>query len=151
MVGILNEMPDELYTRKSHYLFGSTIGQHIRHILEIYDALLSGYSEGKFSFDNRERNQYLEKNVQEMQNRINKIISEIQKKDKELLCVVSNHNGEIEHLKTTYFRELLYCFEHGIHHQALIKVALKEFDWKNIPHDFGVAPSTIKFRLECVQ
>jgi len=151
MAGVLNGMSDELYSRKSHYLFGSTIGKHIRHILEIYDVLLAGYSEGKFSFDHRERNQFLEENVQEMQNMINKIISEIQKKDKELLCVVSNHGGEIEHLKTTYFREMLYCFEHGIHHQALIKVALKEFEWKNIPHDFGVAPSTIKFRLECAQ
>jgi uncharacterized damage-inducible protein DinB len=142
---------DELYTKKSKYLFGSSIGQHVRHILEIYDALLAGYSSGKFSFENRKRSRILEENVKEMLYTIERLVAEINKKDREMICVLHDHLNNEQELKTTYFRELLYCFEHGIHHQALIKVALKEFEWKNIPENFGVAPSTVKFRLACAR
>ena len=142
---------DELYTRKSQYLFGSSMGQHVRHILEMYEVVLKGYSLDQFSYDRRERNTILEESVEEMYFVISRISSEIKKKDKGLICTIYNNKGNKKELKTTYFRELLYCFEHGIHHQALIKVALKEFEWENIPENFGVAPSTIKFRLACVQ
>ncbi|MNU15527.1 hypothetical protein D3C71_36630 [compost metagenome] len=151
LVCILEEIPEALYTQKSNYLFESTIGQHARHILEIYTTVLSGYEGGEFSFDNRKRNRLLEENVREMIFAINKTISYISKEDKDLICIINDANDQKNYLKTTYFRELLYCFEHGIHHQALIKVALKEFRWHNIPVNFGVAPSTIKFRLSCVQ
>ncbi|NML59331.1 DinB family protein [Chryseobacterium cheonjiense] len=148
---ILSPVSVQLYTRESKYLFGSSIGQHVRHILEMYEVLLEGYSSGRFSFENRKRNHTLEENVREMLCTVEKIAAEINKKDKELICVLYDQTNIQQELKTTYFRELLYCFEHGIHHQALIKVALKEFEWENIPENFGVAPSTIKFRLTCAQ
>ncbi len=147
----LGGITNQLYTRQSRYLFGSTIGQHIRHILEIYDVVLNGYLEGRFSFDKRERNKALEENIANMFTAVDRIVSEISKEDKLLICLLCNDDGQEEQLTTTYFRELLYCFEHGIHHQALIKVALKEFKQKDIPHNFGVAPSTIKFRIQCAQ
>ncbi len=148
---ILSPVSVQLYTRESKYLFGSSIGQHVRHILEMYEVLLAGYSSGRFSFENRKRNQTLEESVREMLCTIEKVAAEIDKKDKELICILHDHANNEQELKTTYFRELLYCFEHGIHHQALIKVVLKEFEWENIPENFGVAPSTIKFRLACAQ
>lgn len=147
LIRILEEIPDVMYCRKSNYLFHSTIGQHCRHILEIYTAVLSGYDSGEFSFDDRKRSRILEENAGEMILALNGIITNLGKDDKEMICIVNDGNNN--HLKTTYFREMLYCFEHGIHHQALIKVALKEFEWQNIPENFGVAPSTIKFRLSC--
>ncbi|MDR6156706.1 putative damage-inducible protein DinB [Chryseobacterium sp. SLBN-27] len=148
---IVGPISDQLYRKKSKYLFGSSIGQHIRHILEMYEVLLSGYSSGRFSFENRNRKQILEESVKEMLDTIKRIAAEIKKEDKELICVLYDQTNNEQQLKTTYFRELLYCFEHGIHHQALIKVALKEFEWENIPENFGVAPSTVKFRLACAQ
>lgn len=150
LVCILEEVPEKLYTRKSIYLFQSTIGQHCRHIFEIYTSVLSGYESGEFTFDNRERSKILEENVNEMISALNNIVSQIPKDDREMFCIMNDGDNQ-NYLKTSYFRELLYCFEHGIHHQALIKVALKEFEWQNIPENFGVAPSTIKFRLSCVR
>ncbi|MCS3871560.1 putative damage-inducible protein DinB [Chryseobacterium ginsenosidimutans] len=151
LISTFSGISNELYTQQSHYLFGSTIGQHIRHILEVYEVVLNGYLKGKYSFEDRKRDKDLEENPENMMNKINWIISEINKEDKGLICVTHQDNGKEEYIKTTYFRELLYCFEHGIHHQALIKVALREFEWENIPQNFGVAPSTIKFRLVCAQ
>lgn len=148
---ILATVSPELYTKKSRYLFGSSIGQHMRHILEMYEVVLEGYEYGRFSFDKRSRKLILEENIDEMLSAIQKINSGINKEDKELICILYDNENNEQQLRTTYFRELLYCFEHGIHHQALIKVALKEFKWKEIPENFGVAPSTIKFRIACAQ
>lgn len=148
---ILAMVSPELYTKKSRYLFGSSIGQHMRHILEMYEVVLEGYVCGRFSFNNRSRKLILEENMEEMLSAIQRINSGISKEDKELICILYDNENNKQELKTTYFRELLYCFEHGIHHQALIKVALKEFGWKEIPEHFGVAPSTIKFRTSCAR
>lgn len=54
-------------------------------------------------------------------------------------------------IETNYFREVLYNLEHCIHHQALIKVALLNFNYIQISETFGIAPSTIEFRKICAQ
>lgn len=54
--------------------------------------------------------------------------------------------------KTFINRELAYCLEHSIHHQALIKVGLKEQNIENlIDENFGVAPATIRHKQKCAQ
>ena len=52
-------------------------------------------------------------------------------------------------IQTNYFRELLYNLEHSIHHQALIKIALYRIPHIKIPETFGVAPSTLEYRMQC--
>ena len=53
-------------------------------------------------------------------------------------------------IKTSFFRELIYCMDHCIHHQSLIKIALLE---QNLMHyinpNFGVAFSTQIYRRQC--
>lgn len=50
-------------------------------------------------------------------------------------------------------RELAYCIEHSIHHQALIKAALIALNLRNCTNEyFGVAYSTIRYRNDqCAQ
>ena len=48
---------------------------------------------------------------------------------------------------TSVDRELLYCLDHAIHHQALIKIGLKELQIADLVGDhFGVAYSTLRHR-----
>ena len=53
-------------------------------------------------------------------------------------------------IETSFFRELIYCMDHCIHHQSLIKIALLE---QNLIHfidpNFGVAFSTQIYRRQC--
>jgi hypothetical protein len=50
-------------------------------------------------------------------------------------------------LLSSFHRELAYCLEHSIHHQALIKIGLIELGALHlIDESFGVAPATLKFR-----
>jgi hypothetical protein len=48
---------------------------------------------------------------------------------------------------TSVDRELLYCLDHAIYHQALIKIGLKELQIADLVGDhFGVAYSTLRYR-----
>jgi hypothetical protein len=44
-------------------------------------------------------------------------------------------------------RELVYNIEHVVHHMALVKIGLKELlPDLDLPDDFGVAVSTIRYQ-----
>ncbi len=77
-------------------------------------------------------------------------LTQIDKQNKEL-SLYHNCFSVTETLLTNYFRELLYNLEHSIHHQALIKVALFNSTHIKISESFGVAPSTLEYRKQCVQ
>ena len=45
-------------------------------------------------------------------------------------------------------RELLFVYDHAIHHLAIIRIGLTcHFSYVNMHRDLGVSPSTIKSRL----
>ena len=78
---------------------------------------------------------------------------QIKKENKSLVLLtgLSELPCEPEKIETNYYREILYNLEHTIHHMALIRVGLGEIGRILVDEDFGVAPSTIKFRQQCVQ
>ncbi len=54
--------------------------------------------------------------------------------------------------KSTNHRELMHNMDHAIHHQALMKVVIIELGQLNIlPPQFGITPSTIRYKKECAQ
>ena len=54
-------------------------------------------------------------------------------------------------IETNYYREVAYNLEHTIHHMALIRVGITEISNIQLPDDFGVASSTVKYRKQCAQ
>jgi uncharacterized damage-inducible protein DinB len=64
------------------------------------------------------------------------------------------HDGSQDNkIPTSIGREVAYCIEHSIHHQAIIKAALIAIGReKLVDEQFGVAYSTIRHRKEqCAQ
>ncbi len=150
---VLNELSNSLtlldadsYIRSCRELSGSTIGQHTRHIIELFQCLISQYDNGTINYDSRLRNRIIEVNKETAVICIQEIISGISLPNKPLFLI-----GESGEFLSNFNRELLYNLEHCIHHQALIKVALLSFDADIVSENFGVAPSTIKFRKQCAQ
>lgn len=146
---LLLKLSDKQYQHQSELLSGASIGQHLRHVIEFYDCLLNGLSQQKINYEKRARSLELENNRKTAIKKISSI------KD-QLLSLELNSRLylEIEDLTidTSVQRELYYNLEHSIHHQALIKVGLKEQNIGNMVNaDFGVAPSTLKYRKQCIE
>lgn len=148
---LLEQISSSDYNQKPNILFGASIGQHIRHILEFYLLLISGSFEGKISYDKRERKLELETNPAKALELIVKLMNGIDliylTETIELEADYSGNGKKGSLIKTSVGRELAYCIEHSIHHQALIKAGLIALGLNNlISENFGVAYSTIRYR-----
>jgi len=149
-IEVLLQLEHEVYVFPCPEISNASIGQHTRHIIELYQALLSGYETGIVCYDQRKRDKEIENSSSHAVNILNKISNEILLTDKKLM-VEYELNGETFQLESNYFRELMYNLEHMIHHQALIKVALNQHSNMNLNESFGVAPSTLQYRNQCAQ
>ncbi len=151
LADILQQLPDQsLYTNPCEALSNATIGQHTRHIIELYQCLLAGYPDGKINYDDRKRNPLYENDIPAALEVIKEIQKTLEQPDKEV-NIFCGTNDDPVCIESNYYREVLYNLEHCIHHQALIKVALLPVKNINIADGFGVAPSTLQYRHECAQ
>ncbi len=147
---LLNQLKDEEYTQKHPELSEATIGQHTRHIIELYQSLINSYEIGLVNYDLRKRNKAIENQTSEAIKATEKLLQQVEKSNKKIIIEQGTTSEKLQ-IESNYNRELLYNLEHSIHHQALIKVALFKLPHININRNFGVARSTIEFRLQCAQ
>lgn len=147
---VLLQLPEGCYTKSCESLSKATIGQHSRHIIELYLCLLQGYELGEVSYDKRKRDRKIENELDYAIEQLQYIQNELDKSDKNL-TVIYDLDGTDVPFASNYLREVMYNLEHTIHHEALIKVAICQFTDILLPNSFGVAPSTIKHREECAQ
>jgi len=154
---LLGRLSEENFKKKSTALFNSTIGEHVRHILEFYGCLIDGVNQGFINYDKRKRRKELEHNTFLCIEKITEIIAKLKTIPPEKALKVQANFDKTDSsinfvLESSLNRELGYCLEHSIHHQALIKSGLKEHKCQNlINKDFGVAASTLRNRNLCAQ
>ncbi len=148
---VLMQLPgNDTYAAPCTALSNATIGQHTRHIIELYQCLLEGYTAGSVNYDERKRNSLYENDKTAAVNTIKEIQQKLEQPDKVLTIVCRDDNGAA-YIQSNYNREILYNLEHCIHHQALIKVALLSIKDFQVAEGFGVAPSTLQYRQQCAQ
>lgn len=153
---VLLKLTKEQYAFSSQTLFGASIGQHTRHILEFYQSVSIGLETKMINYDNRKRNLLLETDKDFAIQIIEQINAFLSKDSTDEPLVLEGNfcadEGKETKIKTSFYRELAYCLEHSIHHQALIKVGLLELQCLHyIDETFGLAPATIRHRKICVQ
>ncbi len=150
LISLLDQLSDQDYTKSCEALSNATIGEHVRHILEMYKCLEKGYESGILNYDNRERNIRIQTETEFAK----QIITEIKmglKNENKIVYLEQQIDGLGIRIQSNYYRELLYNLEHCIHHQALIKVVVLQLENISVNEDFGVARSTIEYRKQCVQ
>ncbi|WP_316636418.1 DinB family protein [uncultured Flavobacterium sp.] len=150
LISLLNQLSDKDYVKSCEALSNATIGEHVRHIVETYKCLENGYESGVLNYDNRERNI----RIQTETNFAKQFIEEIKvglKNENKIIYLEQVIDGLAIRIQSSYYRELLYNFEHCIHHQALIKVIVLQLGGISVNENFGVARSTIEYRKQCVQ
>ncbi len=147
LANLLLLLSDKQYAKKIEHLGNASIGGHTRHIIELLQCAIDGYSTGKVDYVNRTRNLLLEADPVLAHATLQQLTRSIMHSDKQLKMAVENTENEINPpVFTTYFREIVYNTEHTIHHLALIKVALIEMKLDIVQNDFGMAYSTISYR-----
>lgn len=147
---LLKQLSEKNYISPCYSLSNATIGEHTRHIIEMFQCLNIQYESGIVNYDLRKRDYLIQTNTNFAKKSIQEIILNLDKKNKNL-HLQQIVEGEELLIETNYNRELLYNLEHCIHHQALIKVALLQIESITIDADFGVARSTIEYRNQCAQ
>ncbi|MCP9749092.1 hypothetical protein EGI24_20540 [Lacihabitans sp. CS3-21] len=143
---ICRQLSHDKFVEKIELLSGSSIGQHIRHIVEFYVCLFS--DKDYVNYDERERNLLIENSPLYTLEVLGILKDKVQNLDFEKNVIFKQSlNDDKVFLSTSYARELIYLGEHTIHHFALIKIGITalcpELD---LDQNFGVADSTIKYR-----
>jgi hypothetical protein len=147
-IKLMAQMKPELYAQKHASCYGSTIGGHVRHNLDHFLCLHSGIVD----YDARDRDEFLETNPEYAASKMQELIDFTASLDKEDLdrplkvkMDSGSHPGETDQWsRSSLRRELQFLISHTIHHYALI-TTLCTREGLDLPADFGVAPSTLRF------
>ncbi len=148
---VINQITQEDFRKPSVALSQASVGQHLRHTLEFFICLMQGYEQGVVNYDKRSHNKEMEshkaialKTIAQIQNFVQAI-----QIDKSLKLEVA-YQPDCENcitIESNYLRELTYNIEHAVHHMAIMKIGIREVaSYVQLPADFGIAVSTIRFR-----
>lgn len=147
----LNMLNNDQYVQPSKTLFNATIGQHVRHIIELFICLEQGYDNGTVNYEKRKRDLRIETDKDLANSLLQDIYISLNRANKKLLLESNydEHSAETITVTTNYYREIIYNLEHTVHHMALIRVGINEVSTIEVPAGFGVASSTMKHRQQC--
>jgi uncharacterized damage-inducible protein DinB len=150
---VISRLSNEAYSRPGQQLLDSSIGKHVRHIIEMFICLEEGYSQGIINYEKRRRDNAIEINKELAMQHLSLICANLVKPDKSLLLEteVETDVARTATIETSYYRELAYNIEHCVHHMAMIRIGLHEIARIKPGDDFGFAFSTIKHRRQCAQ
>lgn len=129
----------------------SSIGGHIRHILERFHSFFNGLPEESINYDARKRDKAIETNLDSAHFAIASVSRRLQELELDRIhgktITVREtvyHHGESVEITSTIERELMGLVTHSIHHLAIISLLAKHFGHQ-MDQSFGKAPSTIVF------
>jgi uncharacterized damage-inducible protein DinB len=149
LIAVTEKLHNEEYTRSLSLLFNNSIGKHLRHIIEFYDLVLTGYDSGQLNYDRRNRDLDLENDKQAAIRKLRamSVLLETYPYDR-VLQLEASYSADTPcdvSITSTFYRELLYNIEHAVHHMAIIRIALEAgFPHVSVPPHFGVAYSTVQ-------
>ena len=148
----LLDLIDEQSFKKPLNIFdGSTLGQHFRHIFNFYDSILNTDRQKAIDYGARNRDVQLEQDPKLSKHvfeKVNKGINDLNENEAVKVKADFSANLKVKRpvLASTIGRELMFAYDHAVHHLAIIRIGLKN-DFPDIVIDktLGVAPSTIKY------
>lgn len=158
-IGALREAADlfeaigsDDYARRVPECFNASIGGHFRHELDHYLSFLRDLASRRVDYERRDRDALLENDAAHARRRIGEVVAAL-----EALADVPGDTAlsvRIENTAegapdawgaSTVRRELQFLLSHTIHHHALIAINARLLG-HTVPAEFGVAPSTLRFR-----
>jgi len=127
-----------------------TIGKHVRHIVDHYEAFLRhthAETPQVVNYEQRRREALLETAPDIARDRLHKLCYDLQQLDRtdlrQAVQVEYPTDRGTSSLSSSVGRELTFLTSHAIHHMAIIGLLAEQLDLKLGPH-FGVAPATLR-------
>ena len=150
---LLETVGSERYTQPPPGFEPHKAGAHLRHVLEFYECFLDGLESGHIDYDARRRDESVERSRAAAAGRIrcvmNRLESAPQLRGDAIIWVRMEDADSLSvgdpFTTSSIGRELQVLSSHTIHHFALIAMTLRAHGM-NLPEDFGVAPSTLRYR-----
>ena len=150
---LLARIDDRRYKSSPRGLAPHRVCGHLRHIIEFYECFLNGLVSTHIDYDARQRDLTLEKSLAAAATRICSIIDRLENEPAlhyDNVLFVRMEDSESLNLPDPFLmsslaRELAMLSSHTIHHFALIAMTLRAHGVAMDP-DFGMAPSTLRFR-----
>lgn len=149
----LKSVDKESYTAIIQPYFTSSPGEHIRHILDMFLAVLNS-DNNEIDYDQRNRGSEIETHPSSALEQLLTIktwVESLIDSDFENIIKMKTEVSVIEkrvsESTTTLGRELIFCASHAVHHFAIIAIAAK---MKNVEveNGFGLAPATVTYLRE---
>lgn len=147
----LQSSTEESYNIIIEPYFISSCGEHMRHILDHFVAIMNMHKLGEIDYDKRQRGSNIETDISKALSQIADInnwistlkLSELEKKHI-MKTEVSVNSKACSTVSTTLGRELIFASSHAIHHFSIISIIMKmqNFEMKD---DFGIAPATASY------
>jgi hypothetical protein len=152
LIELTDHLSDEQYVESPVIFSGASVGKHYRHIIEFFQSVALADQTETICYDNRLRDARIECSrtfARELLVDLKKELAELDN-EKRLTLVGDLSTGDepsSNYMITSLFREFHYAVEHAIHHMAIIKMGIvSSFPQVDIPKDFGVAPSTLRYQ-----
>jgi hypothetical protein len=146
-VNLLSTLSDELLSNASVPPYKSSIGSHLRHILDFYDCILNKDAECRVDLTVRKRDLLVESNCSAALQYCNQIIDKLKRADynfNEHVFVIDDlGTGKIE-IKYTLGALFAQANSHTIHHYAIINYILDGLGISIEDVDFGYNQTTPK-------
>lgn len=152
LVDLLDQLPPNVYNKSLELFSGSSIGQHVRHILDFYQCLFRGMPAGRIDYAQRDRDLQLERDPRSARDFFTGLLAQVEDIDEQLPLevradFVPDPQAPRPLVHSSVGRELMFAYDHAVHHLAIIKIGLKTcFPEIVLAEELGVAPSTLKYR-----
>lgn len=150
MTELLDRIAPDVYSQSLSLFNGSSIGQHFRHIVDFYGCLSRGISDGRIDYAQRQRDTRVETEPAYASGVLNGFYAQLDLSDEAASVEIvadfsSDFNESRPVVLSTVGREMMYAYDHAVHHLAMIKMGLKAAAPSvEVDKNLGVAPSTIK-------
>tara|TARA_R110000796_G_scaffold183498_2_gene300019 strand:- start:97992 stop:98498 length:507 start_codon:yes stop_codon:yes gene_type:complete len=154
---LIHKLSDEQFSKPITALKGSSIGSHVRHVIEFFDCLCDALETGELNYDLRKRDLDMEKSTVKCIETISRISKNLNQFDSDFPLKLNAdysilNKSEQVTLDTTFYRELLYNVEHTVHHLAIIRIGVASVSpLIELEEHLGVAASTLRNKMTCAQ
>jgi len=144
---LLKSITLDAYQHRASTITNSSIGEHFRHILDMYLALMTGLDSGLVDINVRRRGAEVETSPESAMNEIQKIKQWLRSLDKDsnpefrLHTEVAISETKSVDIQSHLTRELIFTSNHAVHHYAIMRIIAK-LQGLEVDDALGIAAAT---------